>query len=397
MNILIVNEYPINPHYGGIERVTDLLTKAFVCKGYNVTYLSSRMLENQTNVIMPVPQLVLPYAGGFDNKDNIKYYRDLLHEYKIDIVINQRGWAPFMNMVLDANGIKTVSVIHSTPMGLHIMYMKEILRHNETFDGFWRYICKLLIYPCYWTYKYVKSKKKLLDHYETLLSHSAAVVVLSKECKRELEYITRRFHQRCEIVAIPNPNMYDQIQTNEIEKQNVILYVGRLCNNQKRPLRMLKIWQLLYKKHHNWKMIFVGEGDSLNAMKSYANNNKIERVEFVGQVTNVEQYYKVADFICLTSDFEGWGMVLTEGMSFGCIPFTFNNYGAASEIIDDGVNGCLIEPFDLSLYAIRLSELMQDPDRKNKMSKSALHKVKMFSVNNVVEYWSRVFDAVLHE
>ena len=42
-------------------------------------------------------------------------------------------------------------------------------------------------------------------------------------------------------------------------------------------------------------------------------------------------------------------MTLTEGMSFGCIPFTFDNYGAASEIIDDGVNGCFIPSFDLRI------------------------------------------------
>ena len=63
-------------------------------------------------------------------------------------------------------------------------------------------------------------------------------------------------------------------------------------------------------------------------VKSY----NLKNVFFEGRQSDVAQYYKKASFICLTSNFEGWGMVLTEGMQYGCIPMTFNNYGAAYEI-----------------------------------------------------------------
>ena len=90
-------------------------------------------------------------------------------------------------------------------------------------------------------------------------------------------------------------------------------------------------------------------------------------------------------------------MTLTEGMSFGCIPFTFENYGAASEIIDDGVNGCLIPPFDLKIYSGRLSELMCNEQRRTCMSRSAMKKVKSFDISVVGDKWDELFSKVCKE
>ena len=87
-------------------------------------------------------------------------------------------------------------------------------------------------------------------------------------------------------------------------------------------------------------------------------------------------------------------MALTEGMSFGCIPFTFDNYGAAFDIVDDNVNGCLIPAYDLKSYALRLSELMDNPTKRKEFSNEAMKKSKMFSVSSVVDKWENLFREV---
>lgn len=399
MNILFVNEIPMNPLYGGIERVTDLLTKELVSRtGYNVFYLCSRIdNEGMLDYDFPAKQLSLPYDGGFENEDNLRFYKDCLIDNKIDIVVNQRGWAPFMNKALNMNGIPTISVIHCIPKGAHVMYMAEILRHNKTFDGIWRYLLKLCIYPLYYAYKYSKSINKLKSHYRFLVSNTSAVVLLSKKCKQEFDEIVKPFSPQCITCSIPNPNTYLIPSDDTFKKENIVLYVGRLCKSQKNPMRMLKVWQMLYDKHSEWNMIFVGKGDALNDMKEYASTHMMSNVEFVGQVSEVSKYYHKSDFICLTSDFEGWGMTLTEGMSFGCVPITFDNYGAASEIIDDNINGCLIPPFDLNVYADRLSELMSNEQKRMCMSRSAMEKVKSFDVSVVGDKWDELFSKVCKE
>ena len=394
MNILFVNEIPMNPTCGGIERVTDLLSRELIRRGYNVVCLCARYDDNQMNYSFPAEQLALPFDGAFENPENIKFYTDVLSKYEIDIVVNQRGWAPFMNKVLGCNGVKVVSVIHTIPTGAHIMYMNGILRHNKTFNGIGRYACKLLIYPLYYVYKYCSSLKRQKKHYCELVAKSSAVVLLSNKCRVEFEKMVMSSTSKCITTSISNPNVGKLVSPADIKKENIVLYVGRLSENEKRPMRMLKIWEMLYKNFPDWKMIFVGAGDALNDLKTYTSKQIIERVEFTGQVSDVEDYYRKSDFICLTSDFEGWGMTLTEGMTLGCIPFTFDNYGAAEEIIDDGENGCLIPAFNLKQYAFRLSELMSNEDLRTRMSAAAQKKVESFNVINVVNKWIELFGRV---
>lgn len=395
MNILFVNEIPMNPIYGGIERVTDLLSKEWILRGHTIVYLGARADGKMMDYSFPAKQLILPFEGAFENPDNIQFYSDVLSKYNIDVVINQRGWAPFMNKALGCSEVKVISVIHTIPQGAHVLYMNEILWHNKTFNGIFRYVCKLMIYPFYYAYKYVKSSVKLRRHYHFLIRKSNAVVLLSSKCEREFNKLIKNDKSLYLTYAIPNPNVYKNISVDWNQKDNIILYVGRLSNNEKRPLRLLNVWERISKKHSDWKVVFVGDGDALDNMKLYAQKKRIERVEFAGKRDNVEDYYAKASFICLTSDFEGWGMTLTEGMSFGCIPFTFNNYGAASEIIDDGINGCLIPAFNLKQYARRLSYLMGNEEERRTMAIAALNKVQAFNVVNVVNRWDELFEQIL--
>ena len=246
-------------------------------------------------------------------------------------------------------------------------------------------------------HKDYKSINKLKSHYRFLVSNTSAVVLLSKKCKQEFDEIVRPFSPQCITCSIPNPNTYLIPSDGTFKKENIVLYVGRLSANEKNPMRLLKVWEKIYKSHKEWKLIFVGEGDALDDMKSYTFNRSLERVEFHGRRSNVDDYYRKADFICLTSNFEGWGMTLTEGMCFGCIPFTFDNYGAASEIIDDNINGCLIPLFDLNIYSERLLELMCNEKKRMRMSRAAMKKVKSFDANVVVDQWEEMFVRVQKE
>jgi glycosyltransferase involved in cell wall biosynthesis len=88
-------------------------------------------------------------------------------------------------------------------------------------------------------------------------------------------------------------------------------------------------------------------------------------------------------------------MALTEGMQYGCVPFTFNNYCAAFDIIQDGVDGCLVPAFNLKRYSSLLSKLMMDDNKRIKMSRAAMEKVRRFSVENVVDKWEDVFNGLV--
>lgn len=395
MNILFVNDIPFNPIGGGIERVTDVLAKELLRRGYTVSYLCGKLSSSQFYLLdydFPAQLYQLPCQGLFHNNENIAYYKRLQSELKIDIVINQRGLVGCFNSLLPITHVKLVSVLHSTP--------ESYVRASASIDNLIRAtvppfmllkkIVKKTFFPivsCYW-------KKKALDEhkilYNELAQGSDAIVTLSKNDIELLNDFIATPH-KCKITSISNPNTFSVINMFSQSKERTILYVGRLTKVQKEPLRMLMIWKYLHEKHPDWCLKIVGDGDEKNKMMDYVEAQHLHHVFFEGRQSDVASYYKKASFVCLTSDFEGWGMVLTEGMQYGCIPFTFNNYGAAYDIIDDGVNGCLIPAFDLKKYATRLSKLMSDEDKRVEMSKAAIEKVKKFSVENVGDKWEELF------
>lgn len=394
MNMLFVNNIPFNPVAGGIERVTDILAKELVRRGYNIFYLCGKLDADSSDLLnyaFPAKLYQLPEDGLFNNEHNLQYYKNLQKELEIDIVINQRGLGGWFNGLLPFTDSKLISVLHSVPDSYLIQGLKSLPDIScPPFASIKRIIKKTIpfVFKYYWRKKF---KNELKVRYENLARYSEAIITLSLQDIDILsEYVSETFRNK--IHAIGNPNYFPQSDSEGITtKRKTILYISRLEKFQKEPIRVLKIWRCLYMKYPDWELKIVGDGPERNVLEKFVEVHKLLNISFEGQKTDVAHYYKDASFVCLTSNHEGWGMVLTEGMQYGCIPFTFNNYGAASEIIDDNVNGCLIPPFDLKRYAEKLSELMNSKQKREIMALASIEKVKQFSVKNIADKWEKLF------
>lgn len=391
MTVLFVNEYLFNPTFGGIERVTNDIVLELTSRGnFIFIYLAANHLDLEYDY--PAKAYILPEKGGFEEPKNVEFYKHLLHDCKVDLVVNQRGWKPFMNNVLEVEGVPTISVVHSSLLGALQIYMSECMNHNNSLNGWWRYIVKVLLYIPYKLYKYLSYRHYLKNHYRQLVTNSSKVVLLSHKDAEELCKMTHCSKDR--VCVIPNSVRIPVEPVNLEGKRKQILYVGRLCKSEKNPIRLLKIWRLLHSVFQDWSLVIVGTGDAEFEMKRYARVHKLLRVSFEGHQTSVGKYYRDASIVCLTSNLEGWGLALTEGMSYGCIPYTFDNYGAARDIIDNDINGCLIKPFDLRQYAAKLSAVMSNDCRRLEMARSAQRKAMDFSVSTVCDNWESLFSTL---
>lgn len=390
MNILFVNDKPFNPRFGGIERVTDLIVRELLNYGYNIYYLSGRVLNaGIMDYDYPAKVYLLPEHGFFTSNVNKEYYKKILAELKIDIVINQRGTFDFMDCVLGYGDVKTISVVHSVIDSSVICYFHS---RQETLQWKIKNFVKQCINPLY---VYIKKKqlyKGLYNHYKELVQKKSTIVVLSNSYANDLYAFLNPIKPKVRVIGNPCVIHNEIIDYNKKEK--IILFVGRLCSAEKQPIRLVQVWNRLYKQHPDWKLVFVGDGPARSQMEKYIKKHDVPRVFFEGSQNDVAEYYRKASFVCLTSNYEGWGMTLTEGMSYGCIPVTFNSYGAATDIVDDGVNGCLVSPFSIEEYACRLSELMSDAKKREDMATEALKKVRDFELKNVVDKWKSLIDSL---
>lgn len=379
---------PFNPSIGGIEKVTDTIAKELQKKGHNIYYLCGKACNFVDSLLIykfPAEQFYLPYDNFFCNKLNENFYIELIQKNNINIVINQRGTENTFNYARNVpKGVRFVSVIHTAPLS----YMYGALYNKPTPKGLIHSLIQKITYPLYHLRLKHKHTKWACSHYKELEEGSDAIVLLSRGYIQDLISIGLKVNKN-KYYFIPNINSFPEQQINFDSKENNILFVGRFAS-EKAPIKMIRIWERIYKRHTDWKLIMIGDGVLRKQVEQLITKEQIDRVEIIGQQSEVLPYYRKSKIVCLTSIYEGWGMTLTEGMQCGCIPFTFNSYAAATDIIDNETNGYLISPFNEEEYAEKLHTLMKNKDLQQRMSIEAIQKSRLFDQKVISDKWEKL-------
>ena len=94
----------------------------------------------------------------------------------------------------------------------------------------------------------------------------------------------------------------------------------------------------------------------------------------------------------LTSDLEGFGLVIIESMQFGCVPVVYGSYIAVHDIIESGKDGFITpKPYATENTINCLKKIMNDDDLRKKMAISAVEKSRCVTIENIVKKWYSIF------
>lgn len=386
MNILFIHPVMFHPQRGGIERVSDLLCREFIRRGHHVLCLHSVRDESRMDYAYPASSYFFPYQVREVEKNGL-FFRSFLQEHRIDMVIDQdpQTYYTLYSFSKTLRDVYIISVIHYNPLGIyhHLGEFVMWVSGKNTIMGKIRKVARILKIPML-KYDY---KRTLQSDYGGIFRYTDALCLLSLKFLPDLWQIYSKDLSR--VIAIPNPNTYPAQENTDFLKKKQILYVGRIEWRQKRVGRLIDIWKRIYKKFPDWELVIVGDGPIRQTLEQKA--LKMERVVFTGW-QDPEPFYRDASILCLTSDFEGWAMVLTEAMTFGAVPVAFNSYAAITDIIDDGKNGLLVPPFSHKEFARKLGSLMKDEELRREMSKNCVQYVRRFDIQNVADEWENAFD-----
>lgn len=106
------------------------------------------------------------------------------------------------------------------------------------------------------------------------------------------------------------------------DDENIIGHVGRF-SEQKNHEFLIDIFNEIYKKNNNYKLLLIGTGDKEALIKEKIKNLNLEkRVIFLGFKEDVSDYYNVMDLFLLPSKFEGLPVTLVEAQANGLTIFT---------------------------------------------------------------------------
>ena len=393
MNILFHFYRPIVPHIGGVQRVTDILSKEFTRRGHNVFFLS---LKTDKEEELSYPYIYSQYFIDFDDKDTVKTaITELLKSNSIDIIISQIELNRHLDTVLLFNsaGIQTkkISFYHNTPFIFKGNIRRSSLAMNPTNLKY--SLLKLfgILFPK------IKENAKLRQttrRYKEVMDASTVFCLLSDKFFPEfVEEMKLKDYSKLRAVNNPNTFSIKEIDDNYLHKENIILFVGRVVES-KGVYDFVNIWKNLYKDNPSWKAVMVGNGPELENVKAYASKLNIHNICFEGRQSDVASYYKRAKILCLPSAYEGWGMVLTEGMAYGAIPIAYDTFASVHDIIDNGVSGFVTKPFAPNEMVEKIQFLIDNPDMMQKMADSAKLKIEEFDATNIGDKWDELFDSI---
>lgn len=375
---------------GGVEMVTNTLASRFLDSGYKVTIVS--FIEPSDEILhRKDPRISYYLLSGFNiSKKNVGQLHDILIKEQTNIVINQWGltYIPMYVLKKASKGLslKIFSVHHNSPKTNGRLKDIEIAMSgtNNRFRSLILYVKKVLTY-------YVTSYSM-----RYVYGNSDKYILLSDSYVREFLSFTR-IKNASKLAVITNPVTVSYIEEcNRIFacKRKEIIYVGRIDYNQKRTYRVIEVWKLLEKKFPDWKLIVVGDGEERNRVEEQSLRLGLKHIVFEG-FKNPLEYYKYASLLILTSEYEGFPLVIPEGMAWGVVPCVYGSYSAVYDIVKDDINGIIIEPqkdeFNAASMAERMSLLMCDNVHLRLMAKAAKQTSNQYSLDAISENWSRLF------
>lgn len=203
---------------------------------------------------------------------------------------------------------------------------------------------------------------------------------------------------------MPNPNTF-VINSPLINKEeNIILCVGRFTDYVKRIDRILQCFSIVSKKIPNTKLILAGKYENdvefmpadNRSVNDLINEFGIDKsmIEFVGEVDHIEKYYSKATLLLVTSNNEGFCMVVNEAACYG-VPTVCMRIPGLEDLIEKGKNGYIVEQDDITALASKVEKLLTDKSLRDRMGSYAIENVKKFDRRVVGNRWKYLMDTVI--
>lgn len=230
-----------------------------------------------------------------------------------------------------------------------------------------------------------KNLGKLQNWLRDYLYPKAVGFVAQTEKSAEVAVI-KKWNSNIKIIGNPVPTI-----DLGIPKGHQVVTVGRLIRT-KNVDRLIEIFAQVSHETtaKGWKLCIIGGNaaggkilEQLHEQREKLNLSNIVLLE--GEKNNVNDYLKNSEIFAFTSTSEGFPNALAEAMSAGLAVIAYDCIAGPSDLIDDGVNGFLIPVGNETLFAEKLSELINNEELRKRFGCAAKLKMSCFHQTKIAE------------
>lgn len=366
MNILfILNYYRV----GGVQTVTHVLANKFIQEGHNSYIYCLNRKEGEVSPSL-LEEVQINYSELKNEVDIVLDLKSYLVENSIDFVVNQYAHLVdpirFIKKASKNLSIPIISVYHNSPGTVNLIKEKNRLKK---------------------VYYVLKAKYSM----RYVFKRTNSFILLSNSFTSKFKrFINVENIDKVSVISNPITVPDSEYNFKQSKKQKEIIYIGRLDYNQKRVDRIIDTWSLLEHDFPDWKLTIVGDGPCMEELKKHVKKLKLFNVNFQGFKEPYE-YYRRSSILILTSEYEGFPLVVGEAMSFGVVPVVYGSYSSVYDIISNNEDGIIIpynkNGFNHHVMSAGLKDIMNNRIKLESLSEKAIKKSLNYSIELIYANW----------
>lgn len=223
---------------------------------------------------------------------------------------------------------------------------------------------------------------------------SARTVVLTEQSKADYHRLLHVPLRKLRVIANAVSSVFSEAPYAASSQR--IVWAGRLAN-EKGADHLLAIAGKVLPKHPDWTWdVYGAVADDLD-FDPYQRARELgceQNLVFHGPCSDMPAAYRGHSIGTLTSYREGLPLFLLECKAAGMPALSFDVSTGPRDIIRDGKDGFLIEPYDVDAYAVKLEELMESEDLRVSMSQATAETLPQFSEQAIAAQWRALIEEI---
>lgn len=224
-----------------------------------------------------------------------------------------------------------------------------------------------------------------------LAKKSSAVIAISNLQKNELVNIHKVIPQeKAKVINLgfdltkfqsnQNKKRSEFIAQYAIKEDEVCIgIIGRLTNIKNHDMFFQVIDQVVAKSKQKLRVFVIGGGELEKDLMTKASEIESKHAKsiftFTSWIKDVDVPLARLDIVCLTSHNEGTPVSLIEAQAANVVVMS-TNVGGVKDIVDENHTAFIINDFSVNDYAIKLLELTENKEKREKMSQNGWNYVK---------------------
>ena len=364
---------------GGADKMIVEKANYFARQGFVVTIVTESQMGRETS--FPLDEKVKHIDMGLDFNEQYRHgslkrlwiYTKLMCQYRrklteslrresADITITAMGRSidvlPYIT-----DGSKKIGEAHNKKQFLRSIHL------IEQRGGLYKYVAKYL-------------RRKM----ERGASKLDALVLLTSDHEKDWKGIAKTY-------VIPNPIQFYPQRAAALNNKKVLM-IGRY-NNAKGYDYLIPAWDIVHKCHPDWTLNVYGSGEMREQVVHWINERHLEETIILHEpVDNIMEKYMESSICVLSSLYEGFPLVILEGMACG-VPFvSFDCPYGPRTIINDGEDGLVVDYLNFQALAEGICRLIEDESLRKKMGAHARKNILRYSKDVVMKQWVDLFESL---